>query len=597
MNSIRTFGIIESFVYIMGVLLSVALPVKADLTFTVSDVSSWPNQAHHDAAVNAAQLVVNRYNTYGDFGNYDVYIYYNSGIPTAQASYLGSIGFGGTYPNERVMAHEMAHYLGLPSSGWTSLMVGGVWYGAAGDQLIRQLHGEEEELHGDSIHFWPYGLNYDSENTELNKQRQVAMVYAMRADLGIGSADHPSNSRSVYATASDPAGESGFNRITRWSDGYIPHDGGTYFTADYAIRTPESTNSFTFYGSSFRLNNTTSDGGLLFCGEGSACTITVDHLVLDGGWITHLATTSDVFELAGNLIVNSDSNIWAKQGNIQITAEVSGEADLTIQPTDSPEQNNRYVSFESWNNSFTGNIINNARFELASGANFSFVIEESGVSNSITGGTAMATVINGIFEIDLANASTNVGDSWALVTAANVTYGSSFAVVGFSRIGNVWSNGNYEFDEATGLLTVVPPAVQWAVDGSGLWSDPANWTGGVPAAGDDVVFGDVLTAPNAPASVQLDSSVTINRITFDNQYQYIITGSGTLSLENYAEVAVAEGTHEIAAVLDGSAGLTKTGSGSVILSATNTYSGETNINGGILALSGSAAIPIHKLLT
>ena len=79
----------------------------------------------------AIQLVVNRYNAYGDFGNANVYVYYNAGIPTAQASYNGSIGFGGTYPNERVMAHEMAHYLGLPSGNWGGLMTGGSWDGAA----------------------------------------------------------------------------------------------------------------------------------------------------------------------------------------------------------------------------------------------------------------------------------------------------------------------------------------------------------------------------------------------------------------------------------------------------------------------------------
>jgi len=39
----------------------------------------------------------NRYNAFGDFGNYNIYAYYNAGIPTAQANYLGSIGYGGTY--------------------------------------------------------------------------------------------------------------------------------------------------------------------------------------------------------------------------------------------------------------------------------------------------------------------------------------------------------------------------------------------------------------------------------------------------------------------------------------------------------------------
>src|SRR5688500_15387081 len=76
----------------------------AALTFNVA-TTGWPNATHRDAAVAAIQSSVNRYNAYGSFGTYNVHVYYHSGIPTAQASYLGSIGFGGTYPNERVMMH------------------------------------------------------------------------------------------------------------------------------------------------------------------------------------------------------------------------------------------------------------------------------------------------------------------------------------------------------------------------------------------------------------------------------------------------------------------------------------------------------------
>ena len=100
------------------------------MSFNVA-ASGWPNDAHRTAAVNAIQSTVNRYNAYGDFGNYNVHVYYNAGIPTAQANYLGSIGFGGTYPNERVMMHEMAHYLG-------SGTYGDPWDGARGEALIDQ---------------------------------------------------------------------------------------------------------------------------------------------------------------------------------------------------------------------------------------------------------------------------------------------------------------------------------------------------------------------------------------------------------------------------------------------------------------------------
>ena len=48
-------------------------------------------------------------------GNGNIYVYYNSGIPTAQSGYggsNGSIGVGGTFPNVRVLLHESSHWLG-----------------------------------------------------------------------------------------------------------------------------------------------------------------------------------------------------------------------------------------------------------------------------------------------------------------------------------------------------------------------------------------------------------------------------------------------------------------------------------------------------
>jgi hypothetical protein len=127
------------------VVLAVPTGAFAALSFTV-DPNGWPNAAHRNAAASAMQSVVNRYNAYGDFGNYNVWVYYNAGIPTAQASYLGSIGFGGTYPNERVTMHELAHYLGSGTYGHP-------WNGPRGEAVIDQFDGLEADLQGDGAHF------------------------------------------------------------------------------------------------------------------------------------------------------------------------------------------------------------------------------------------------------------------------------------------------------------------------------------------------------------------------------------------------------------------------------------------------------------
>jgi hypothetical protein len=457
-------------VAVIALLAAVAVPpvrTEAALTFTVG--GTWDTEARRTAAVNAMQLVVDRYNAYGFFGDYNIYVYYNAGIPTAQASHLGSIGFGGTWPAERVAQHELAHYLGLPSGGWNALMSGGTWDGAEGLAVVNQFDGLEAGLNGDSIHFWPYGLNYDSEGSEINKQRQVAVVYAMRADLGIGPNAHPSTATAVTLTASNPLGESGFNYKSQWSDGYFAHAGADYFSGDYAIRTPASANSFDFAGDSLTINNTTTDRGLYYKGQGTTGVVTINNLILDGGWVHHLNGIGDLFQLDGSINVVSDSNLRAKQGNIHILADVTGDGDLTIHPTDDPGDNNRYVRFLSANNTFTGDLINTSRFELSAGANYRFVIGESGENNAITGGSAIATLLNGVFDFDLDGAASTPGASWQLVTAANSVYGPTFDIPGFVRhsSGEWTNNSGFVFAESSGLLYRTEPIIG-DLDGDGF---------------------------------------------------------------------------------------------------------------------------------
>ena len=77
--------------------------------------NGWPDTPRRDNAVNALTAVTGVFNAYGDFNlnnSGSIYAYYNSGIPTAQANYNGSIGYGGTYPNFRVTLHEASHWLG-----------------------------------------------------------------------------------------------------------------------------------------------------------------------------------------------------------------------------------------------------------------------------------------------------------------------------------------------------------------------------------------------------------------------------------------------------------------------------------------------------
>ena len=586
----------------------------ADLSFTIG--GTWDSDSRRTAASGALQAAVNRYNAYGDFGNANIWVYYNSGIPTAQASYGGSIGFGGTWPNERVTMHEMAHYLGLPSGNWSSLFSSGTWSGSLAGRIVRQFDGEQAAIRGDSIHFWPYGLNFDSEGSEINRQRHVAVVYGMRSDLGIGSRAEPSAATVVTLTASDPVGESGFNHQSRWTDTHFAHPGADYSTGDFGIRTPASGNSFRFYGDSLTIDNRTDpNGGLLFKGTGTTAVTTIPRLVLDGGWIHHYSTTGDVFRLSGRMEVASGSTIRAKQGTIDVQSQVVGSGNLSIPATDAPAEDARYVRFLSADNAYTGSITVGGRFELGPGANQRFVLGPSGTTNSINGPTAGRVRLNGTLQLVAAAAS---GTSWSLVTAANTVYGDTFAVEGFSADAGRWLDGRGRaFVESTGRLTAVadPVLATWSGT-SPSWNAAANWGGTLPTGARRLVFGaagpagtnlvdDLMRpatsaiagiefAPDAPGYTISPAVPGTNGFTLtagisnrSPNLQTIHDSIALISQRTAFTTTASGGDLLVTGRVSGGGGIAKAGAGLLTLSGTSTYSGATRIDGGGVRVTGA----------
>jgi autotransporter-associated beta strand protein len=460
-------------IYWFALAAAAALSRNADaaLTFNV-EPNGWPNAAHRNAAAAAIQSAVNRYNAYGDFGNYNIYVYYNAGIPTAQANYLGSIGFGGTYPNERVTMHELAHYLGSGTYGTP-------WDGARGEALIDQFDGLEATLQGDSQHFWPYGLNYDSEGAEINKQRQVAMVYAQRADMGIGSTANPSSwaATAVTLKASDPGGTSGFNHASNWGDNTFAHSNAAYSTGAFSMRTPEGYNSWTFVGNSLTVNP---GGRLLYNGWGTTGVVTFRNLTVNGGTVRHDQFPQDVFQLAGKVTLASTATFEAANGNIKVSANIAGSGSLT--------KTGGYTLTLGGGNSYAGSTtINAGTLRLAPAtpvASYTFDnVSGSAVINGGTGGSAMnGTLANGATivaggrfgnAVSLANgASVNINNpvvdlgnntGWAVSAwVKTTTPGASILTKGD---GAGWAYGNTIFylgDGTAGGSGGIPSAVRWA---------------------------------------------------------------------------------------------------------------------------------------
>jgi autotransporter-associated beta strand protein len=218
--------------------------------------------------------------------------------------------------------------------------------------------------------------------------------------------------------------------------------------------------------------------------------------------------------------------------------------------------------------------------------------------NTSTVGGSMATAP--VFNLGTANLWQEVLSNQALAQAAN---DDTHAATSYNLTGNtgrflaiVVDAGYGGVNASLGKVriegTVPPPTGGWAINGGGSFNTPGNWSDNtVPT--NNAIFGDILTAPNAPALVTLDSPASLNQVTFLNANTYSLDGPSTLTLTGGATLnaSPALGTHLITAQVAGSNGVTKTGPGIVALvNPNNSYTGNTTVTEGILAATDLGAI-------
>lgn len=155
----------------------------ADITYTLQFDPASSSEAQQ--AANSVAVAAAFYNQYGSF-NKHWNVYYNSGIPTAEANYSGYMGFGGPR-NERVVFHESAHTFGMgTTTAYANLIAGGVWGGTYGNQAQFETYNDYTDgLHGDGHAIWPGGFNYDNEDGIVQRHWHTRIMAGIRADLGI----------------------------------------------------------------------------------------------------------------------------------------------------------------------------------------------------------------------------------------------------------------------------------------------------------------------------------------------------------------------------------------------------------------------------
>ena len=144
--------------------------------------------------------------------------------------------------------------------------------------------------------------------------------------------------------------------------------------------------------------------------------------------------------------------------------------------------------------------------------------------------------------------------------------------------------------------------------GAGTWSaGGTNWTGAPGAANfNDQWRGSVAVFTGTGGLVTVSGPVGFEGIQFTSDGYKLDGGNLTLTGDSannasasFVNVTGVDTTAEIASALTGAAGigLDKFGSGTLILSGINSYTGATTIKGGTLALSGSGSIANSSVVT
>ena len=134
-----------------------------------------------------------------------------------------------------------------------------------------------------------------------------------------------------------------------------------------------------------------------------------------------------------------------------------------------------------------------------------------------------------------------------------------------------------------------PLVPTWTNAAGGSWADPANWAHALVASGSGVTAAFDTLNLSADASVTLDGAHTIGQLVFGDttpDHNWILnTGSAgvlTLDATGTPTITVANPTTTINAVLAGSKGFSKLGSGTLVLAGSSNYSGTTTVNAGLL---------------
>jgi len=122
------------------------------------------------------------YNCYTNLKKH-IRVTHNSRVPTADAVVGGTnIRFGGS-TGTRTALHELGHAFAAGTANWRSWINNGKFMGPRTTALVKLIQKDPNaQLNAKGYHFWPYGMNYNTEDSQQNRIYHVLIVEAMYKD-------------------------------------------------------------------------------------------------------------------------------------------------------------------------------------------------------------------------------------------------------------------------------------------------------------------------------------------------------------------------------------------------------------------------------
>ena len=256
-----------------------------------------------------------------------------------------------------------------------------------------------------------------------------------------------------------------------------------------------------------------------------------------------------------------------------------------------------------------GNVIDNAvlAFDRSDSTTFGGVISGSGAlkqigsgaltlarANTYTGGTSLnsgSLIIGDNRALGTGALAMAAGTTLSFLGTSNFTVANNIQITGAANFappsgtiqtlaGNISDGASVGTFDLSGLGTLV-------LSGSSAYTGPTNVNAGVLQGGAANTF-----APSSAFTVASGATLDLGGF---NQAIGSLAGAGVVTNSGGSLAVLTEGGNnastEFSGVIkdDGPTGLTKTGAGTLTLSGTNTYTGPTDVNAGVLEVTGSIA--------